>query len=217
DLFVEVDHGPFMVENNLFLSPTALFDMSEGGAYVHNLFAGRIVQHPELGRETPFHPAHSTEVAGLKNIAGGDNRFYNNLFAGGDGLATYDKAAQPVYMAGNVFLKGAKPSKQENSPVVKPEFDPGMKLLEETDGVYLHITLEKMWAQAQSRQLVTTELLGRAKIPDLPYQKQDGSSYRIDSDYFGKKRNPANPFPGPFEVAENGQILIGKVWSELDK
>jgi len=48
---------------------------SEGGAYAHNLFAGRIVMHPELSRETPFHPAHSTAVAGLRNIVGGGDRF----------------------------------------------------------------------------------------------------------------------------------------------
>jgi len=77
DLFVEVDHGPFMVDNNLFLSANALLDWSEGGAYAHNLFAGRIVHRPELRRETPYHPAHSTTVAGLQNIQGGDDRFYN--------------------------------------------------------------------------------------------------------------------------------------------
>ena len=32
DLFVEVDHGPFVVDNNLFLSSVNLLDMSEGGA-----------------------------------------------------------------------------------------------------------------------------------------------------------------------------------------
>ena len=41
DLFVEVDHGPFLVDNNLFLSGLSLRDMSEGGAYVHNLMTGR--------------------------------------------------------------------------------------------------------------------------------------------------------------------------------
>jgi alpha-L-arabinofuranosidase len=82
DLFVEVDHGPFLVDNNIFLSPTALLDMSEGGAYAHNLMTGRIVSTVELGRQTPYHPAHSTTVAGLVNIKGGDNRYYNNLFIG---------------------------------------------------------------------------------------------------------------------------------------
>ncbi len=214
DLFVEVNHGPFLVDHNLFLSPNALFDMSEGGAYVHNLFAGRIVRRPELGRETPFHKAHSTEVAGLRNIQGGDDRFYNNIFVNYDGLAPYDKAAQPGQMAGNVFLKGAHPSRHERGPLVRLEFDPGIKPVEEKDAVYLHITLDKTWAEKQSRQLVTTELLGRAKIPDLPYEQPDGSPYRIDTDCFGKKRNTANPFPGPFELPGGGRQVL-KVWPML--
>ena len=37
DLFVEVNHGPFLVDNNIFLSPQSLLINSQGGAYVHNL------------------------------------------------------------------------------------------------------------------------------------------------------------------------------------
>jgi alpha-L-arabinofuranosidase len=64
DLFVEVNHGPFLVDNNLFLSATSLLDMSQGGAYAHNLFAGRITNRPEPDRETPYHPAHSHRGGG---------------------------------------------------------------------------------------------------------------------------------------------------------
>ena len=210
-LFVEVDHGPFLIDNNLFLSGRALLDMSEGGAYVHNLFAGAIEPRPELGRETPFHKAHSTEVAGLRNIPGGDDRFYNNLFIEPAGLATYDSAAQPVQMAGNVFLKGAKSCKHEQEPTVLPEFDPGISLVEKADGLYLEISLDKAWTAKPTRQLVTTARLGRAKIPDLPYEQPDGSPYRLDSDYFGSKRDAANPYPGPFELPKGGKTVL-KVW-----
>ena len=211
ELFVEVDHGPFLVDNNLFLSATALSDMSQGGAYVHNLFAGRIVQRPELGRETPFHKAHSTAVAGLRNIEGGDDRFFNNLFVAYDGLAPYDKATRPSQMAGNVFLKGAKPCKQEQDPVVLPQFDPGIKLVEEKDGIYLHLTLDKSWPEKPPRQLITTERLGKATIPDLPYEQPDGTPLKIDTDYFGKKRSEANPTAGPFENQGEGKLKL-KVW-----
>jgi len=211
DLFVEVNHGPFLVEHNLFLSPISLSDMSEGGAFVHNLFAGRIVHRPELRRETPFHKAHTTEVAGRRKIEGGDDRFYNNIFVGYDGLAAYDKAALPVRMSGNIFLKGAKSSKHEQNPLVRSQFDPGIKLVEKKDSVILHITLDKTWSEKQSRQLVTTELLGRAKIPNLPYVLPNDSPYRIDTDWYGKKRNSANPFPGPFERPEGGRQSLA-VW-----
>jgi alpha-N-arabinofuranosidase len=211
DLFVEVNHGPFLVDNNIFLSPTAVLDMSEGGAYVHNLMAGRILLRPELGRLTPFHKAHSTEVAGLRNVPGGDDRYYNNLFVERGDLGQYDGARSPVWMDGNVFSKGAKPSKHEKEPLVKPEFDPALKLAEKADGFYLEVKFDKAWAGERTRKLVTTELLGRAALPNLPYERPDGTPIRVDTDYFGKSRNETNPAPGPFENAGTGPLVL-KVW-----
>ena len=85
DLFVEVDHGPFLVDNNLFLSDISLRDWSEGGAYAHNLLTGRIHSRPELRRSTPFHHAHSTALAKLfqlstsrKVIISQNDRFVNS-------------------------------------------------------------------------------------------------------------------------------------------
>ncbi len=211
DLFLEVNHGPFLVDNNFFLSPIALFDMSEGGAFAHNLFAGRVVVHPELGRETPFHQPHSTRLAGLCNIRGGDHRFYNNLFTAPAGLSAYDQAAQPMHLAGNVFLKGASASRHEPSPLVLPEFDPQLQLVPEQDAAQLRITLDPQWAGRPPRPLVTTGLLGTAKIPALPFEQPDGSPYRLDTDYLGRPRPAANPFPGPVEPAADGRQPL-KLW-----
>ena len=80
DVFVEVDHGPFLMDNNLFLSASTLVDRSQGGAYVHNLFAGAIKLLPYDSRQTPFLKPHSTEVAGYHDNPNGDDRYYNNLF-----------------------------------------------------------------------------------------------------------------------------------------
>jgi alpha-N-arabinofuranosidase len=208
DLFMEVNHGPCLIDNNLFLSRTSLLDWSEGGAYAHNLFAGRLILRPELRRETPFHKAHSTELAGLVNIKGGDDRFFNNLFVGGTGLAPYDKAVQPVTMEGNVFLKDAKPAQAEKDPLVQAEADPGIQLVEKPDGFHLEITVDKAWTAGKTRTLVTTERLGKAAIPGLPYEMPDGSPIRIDKDYFGKPRKASNPAPGPFEDAGTGKVLL---------
>jgi len=107
DLFSEVNHGPYLVDNNLLLSEIAMRDWSEGGAFVHNLIAGKILIRPVLARFTPYHLPHSTEVAGLRNIFGGDNRFYNNIFVNG-GLDAYNKAVRPMQIKGNVYYHGAK-------------------------------------------------------------------------------------------------------------
>ncbi|MCC6488982.1 MAG: right-handed parallel beta-helix repeat-containing protein [Candidatus Hydrogenedentes bacterium] len=211
DLFVEVNHGPFLVDNNLFLSERSLLDMSEGGAYVHNLMTGKVAPRPELSRETPFHKAHSTEVAGLRSIEGGDDRFFNNIFVNTSGLAEYDGAALPVQMAGNVFLNGAMPSKHEQDALVLQDFDPAIRLAADADGVTLHIAMDSAWGAGKKSKLVTSELLGRAKIPDLLYVNPDDTPLRIDTDYFGESRSESSPFPGPFELPNGGEQTL-KVW-----
>jgi len=215
DLFVEVNHGPFMVENNLFLSSTSLLDVSEGGAYVHNIFAGHIRMFPELRRDTPYQKEHSTELAGLCNTRGGDDRFFNNIFLNAEGLTVYDKTAHPMKMAGNVFLRGSRPSIHEHDACVLPQFDPGIRVIEEKGVFSLQIALSEAWSKEQTRQLVTTGLLGRAIVPDLPYKQPDGSDYRVDKDYLGRRRDPANPFPGPFEFSGKGNKMI-QVWPLRD-
>ena len=211
DLFVEVNHGPFLVDNNLFLSPRALLVNSQGGAYVHNLMVGTVrIIHTER-RETPYHPPHSTIVAGLHGNPSGDDRYYNNLMAQQTSLTSYDAAVMPVFMSGNVFVGGAKPSKHELSPVVAADFDPGVKLVEDADGFQLEIKFDKTWATTQPRKLVTTELLGKAKIPNLPYENANSSSLKVNTDYFGKRRSETNPTPGPFENPGEGALKL-KVW-----
>ena len=93
DLFVEVCHGPYMVDHNLFLSKMNFRNVSQGGAFVHNLFAGHIVINPDRGRMTPYHFPHETAVAGYTNIIGGDDRYYNNIFLRDD-----DANNEPVPM-----------------------------------------------------------------------------------------------------------------------
>jgi len=230
DLFVEVDHGPFLVDNNLLLSGVSLLDMSEGGAYVHNLLTGRIISRPELGRWTPYHPPHSTAVAGLSNIKGGDNRFYNNVLVGavessavkgkpggkkppradGFGLWVYDAREFPLQTGGNVYYNGARPYSKETKNVVQAGVDPKVRVVEEGRSVYLHLTLGQAVEKANTT-LVTTELLGKARIPGLPFENPDGSPLKIDADFFGKRRNETSPTAGPFENPGAGPLTL-KVW-----
>ena len=208
DIFVEVNHGPFVVDNNILLSRNGLLVNSQGAAYVHNLIAGQVRVIVGEGRQTPYLKAHSTEVAGLAPNPSGDERFYNNIFING-GLAGYDRAKLPVFMASNIFLNGAKPSKHEQSPFVQSDFNPGLKLIEKDEGVHLQLTTQAYITL--KTKLVTTEFLGGAAMPNLPYENPDGSSLTIDTDYFGNKRNASNPSVGPFENLEVGDIKL-RLW-----
>jgi alpha-N-arabinofuranosidase len=228
DLFVEVNHGPFMVDNNLFLSAVNLLDVSEGGAYPYNLFTGKIITCPEPGRETPYHPAHSTTVAGLATTKGGDDRFYNNIlvgrggadgslgrpaakkdpqWSGGFGLWVYDYREFPLQTGGNVFYNGAQPYGQGTNDVVRSASDPKVKLVQQDGQFILQLTLDSELSQADTAP-VTTALLGKAKIPGLAYENADGSPLKLDTDYFGKKRSQAKPTPGPFENPGKGDLSL---------
>jgi alpha-L-arabinofuranosidase len=126
-------------------------------------------------------------------------------------LGTYDEARLPVWMDGNVFLKGARASRHEANPLVRPEFDPAIKLVETSVGFDLELTLDTAWSAERTRALVTTERLGKASIPNLPWEQLDGAAIRVNTDYSGKPRNEANPLPGPFENPGAGRLVL-KVW-----
>ena len=63
-------------------------------------------------------------------------------------------------------------------------------------------------SDAERRKIITTELLGNAIFPDLPFERPNGTPVRIDTDYSGRKRNPASPFLGPFECPIGGRQSI---------
>ena len=82
DLFVEVSHGPTIIDNNILLSDVSLRFAAQGIALVHNLICGAFtcVGAGTDWRYTPYHIPHRTEVMGFMTILHGDNRFYNNIF-----------------------------------------------------------------------------------------------------------------------------------------
>ncbi|KRL20995.1 right-handed parallel beta-helix repeat-containing protein [Lentilactobacillus kisonensis] len=91
DLLLEVNHGPFLVDDNVLLSEEAINEFSQGGAYVNNLIGGKVVIQSVLNRTTPYHQPHSTKLKGYACIYGGDDRYFNNLFVGQVGMANVNQ------------------------------------------------------------------------------------------------------------------------------
>ncbi|MGI6018633.1 MAG: right-handed parallel beta-helix repeat-containing protein [Marvinbryantia sp.] len=89
DIFIEVSHGPTLVDHNIMLSDCAMKLATQGVAVVQNLIAGSFTAvgrgvdngaEKPSPRYTPYHVPHRTEVAGFMTILHGDCRFYNNIF-----------------------------------------------------------------------------------------------------------------------------------------
>ncbi len=103
DFFIEVTHGPYLVDNNIFASNYSFDNVAQGGAYVNNLCCGSMRRIKTLDRSTPYHFPHSTQIAGTTVVYSGDDRLYNNIFVGGftipeeecySGTAGYDDCCE---------------------------------------------------------------------------------------------------------------------------
>lgn len=237
DIFLEVDHGPILVSNNILLSKSNLLTYSSGAAFVHNLFGGKIDVIHYDSRLTPYMKPHSTYVVALHDNPSGDVQFINNLFVNGGDASQYSNALLPVAFKGNVYTKGAvraiknneqdlfgemnknaeKQKKEykehtatEINALVVNDFDASVSLTQQDQKIYLEIAFDKKWL-AQKRKLVTTKTLTKAIVPELPFEDVNGSPLRIDRDYLGEKRNVSSPSPGPFEIKDSGKHKI-KVW-----
>lgn len=91
DVFVEVSHGPTLLDHNICLSKLSFKLASQGVAVVHNLCLGPmssigsgsdmpLKDGTMAPRYTPYHIQHRTEVAGMMTFLHGDDRIYNNIF-----------------------------------------------------------------------------------------------------------------------------------------
>ncbi|MDR1130369.1 MAG: right-handed parallel beta-helix repeat-containing protein [Prevotellaceae bacterium] len=214
DVFLEVNHGPHLVDNNILGSGVSMQNASQGGAYVHNIFAGkaRIFQD---SRYTPYHLPHHTDVAGMSIIMSGDDRIYNNLFmpvnpdANGSENLSYNSSAYPYFIDGNVYWhRAVQPGNSEEHFISNPDFDPGFKIEDAGKEVYVSFSVQGL--DGLQTQTVTTERLGKTKMTKEAWEQPDGAPIIIDRDYSGIKRT-ANPTPGPFEQLKDGENRI-KVW-----
>ncbi|HRP58103.1 right-handed parallel beta-helix repeat-containing protein [Agriterribacter sp.] len=232
DIFLEVNHGPMLVSNNILLSKINLLMNSGGAAFVHNIFGGGMTVINYDSRLTPYHKPHSTFVVALHDNPGGDVQFVNNLFVNAGNASRYSKALLPVTFEGNVYTKGTiravsdsnqmrfgemdedaknkmkeykEQAATEKNTLIKNDFDGSATLLQQDGAFYIVIAMDKKWVTEQPRKLITTQSLRRAIVPGLPFENPDGSPLRIDTDYFGRKRNADNPSPGPFEITNSGK------------
>lgn len=239
DLFVEVSHGPYLVDHNILGSDYAIDNVAQGGAYINNLIYGKMVQRKVLERSTPYHIPHSTEIAGSAVVYGGDDRFKNNIFIGRDtdgvvGTAHFNDytnsleeyieevakkepgdlnifltVEQPVYIDNNMYLNGAVPYEKENNKILLEDFSPELEIIEEENEVYLVCELPDEFEEFLG-EVHTTNTLERVRIVDAHFENPDGSELFLDEDYFGESKKERSVL-GPINKLKKGKNKV-KVW-----
>ena len=138
DIFIEVGHGPTLIDNNILLSRYGLRLATEGVAVVHNLILGSTtvvgagtdweVDGRSQRRYTPYHIRHRTEVAGMMTILHGDNRFYNNIFVQYYPVDNNESKESPYYQVVGNHVWDEYPTYDEwiarfDMDVEKPDMD----------------------------------------------------------------------------------------------
>lgn len=212
DFSLEVNHGPILVDNNIFLSEElAQVKLSQGVAFINNIIGWKIWPTGKSDeRETPFLTPHGTEIAGRHDCPYGDVTFLNNIFTRID-LSVYDDCELPVEMKGNIFLQEAIPSTLEKSPLVFSNYAPNIEVIEEGSDWYLQMNVSKEWRA--NRKIVSTKDLRDAFIPKQSFNKENGDAIILDKDYLGNKRKQRNAYPGAIEFKDSG-VVKTKVFSK---
>jgi len=237
DLFIEVSHGPYLVDNNIFASKYSLENHSQGGAYINNIVCGRMKHRKILDRATQYHLPHSTEVKGFALIYGGDDRFFNNIFIGEEGgecgtaiyngytasLEEYiekvneingdherfDAVGQPVYINNNAYFNGAEPFEREKENLVETNFIPNLEIIDKGDEVYLSCEMPESFENIKTR-IQSTDTLTRVRIADAEFENPDGSKLILDTDLLDGKRDEKSPL-GPIVSLKKGKNHI-RIW-----
>ena len=239
DLFVEVSHGPYLVDNNIFASAYAFDNASQGGAYAHNLVCGFFNHYPVLNRSTPYHFPHSTLPAGTVPVYGGDDRWMQNVFVGGKeegkfyGTSEYN--GSPTSMEEYIERVRALGygDLEQFERVKQPVFIRGnvycngalpfeaetnccvcearaeVQIVRGPDGVYLETELPEEMF-LEKGELVTSEKLGMTRITEERFEGPDGSDLRLDTDCLGNVVGDA-VLAGPLQRLHAGANRV-KIW-----
>ena len=201
DVFIEVGHGPTLIDNNLLMSPVSITIPSEGIACVHNLILGgfslinsgvdSVVNGQREPRYTPYHIRHRTEVAGFMTILHGDDRIYNNLFIQAYPITEKDrKPTDAEHQAVGTAPFDIFPTYEEWFAPFMPGIKPDMGALARVHFGHLPVWVEgnayfngatvckhEKHKLSDKRSKVTIELI-----------EQDGQ-YRLKTNVFGKLKD----------------------------
>jgi alpha-N-arabinofuranosidase len=216
DLFLEVNHGPALVANNVFLSRASVHSTSRGSAFVNNYFAGK-VNVARTSRATPFTEPHSTKIIGKRKCDPLDDRYLNNIFAKpGPVLERSFRVEEsempsfPFVMEHNFYINNAQPSVHEKNPIFIKDTAKPFVLEKNKDSYILKWNIKNPWLTKIRCEVVRSKRLGLTHVGKLPFEMPDGSPIVVDQDMFGMKRNAKNTMPGPIEKPGKGSIDLKK-------
>ncbi len=202
-IFLEMDHGPSLVDNNVLIGP-AVRSNSEATVFAHNLFVDCGYDYsPDTGRRSEYYQPHTTLVVGRKTGTAQDDKWFNNLFIR-QGLDRVKNA--PGYVSEhNVFLEGAKKSTfGDGSSLVDP-FVTGWSVQDHSRGATITFSVDGATVEVAGPR-VNADLVGLFPTVGQTLEDRSGRPIEVDTDINGRDRT--RPIPGPLADLKEGLNTI---------
>ena len=233
DFMIEVTHGPYIVDNNVFTANFMWVNAADGGAYINNLCGGYMSQYKVLDRPTPYHLPHSTELLGMLGTYGGDDRYMNNIYVGGNhpkeiyGTARFNGSPTSMeeYIAnsqegawGDVekYVKCKTPVYVADNVYMAGaegfdreanplycEANPEISIETVGKEVYLNVTLPEE-VVAKRTKVINSHDLPMARVPKQCFEDADGKNIVFDTDLCGNKCEDTR-MAGPIDTLKAGK------------
>ncbi len=205
-LFLEMDHGPTLVDNNVFIG-NAVRSNSEATVFAHNLLVDCAYEyHADVKRRSQYFRPHTTITSGRKTGTAQDEKWFNNIFVR-RGLERVKMA--PGYAADyNVFLEEARKSSFGDQHSLVDPYVTQIAVEDRPLGATITFSVNGAPLRMNGPQVNAT-LVGRFPTVGQTIEDRDGNPIAIKNDINAKPF--ARPIPGPLANLKQGQNVI--TWS----
>jgi hypothetical protein len=202
-LFLEMNHGPTLVDNNVFIGE-AVRSNSEATVFAHNLFVDCTYEyHPDVRRQSQYFEPHTTRVAGRKTGTAQDDKWFNNIFVR-QGLDRV-KTAEGYESDYNVFVEGAEKSSFGDEHSVVDPYVTGLATEDLPRGAAITFSVNEAALRVNGPQ-VDAGLVGVFPTVGQTIEDRHGNPLSVDADRNGRKFTP--PVPGPLADLRPGKNVI---------
>jgi len=202
-IFVEMNHGPILVDNNILVGPDVLSN-SEANVFAHNLFVDCGYHYrPDKKRQSRYYKPHTREMAGKKTDTPREDKWFNNIFIR-RGLDRV-KNTEGYRSDFNVFLEGAKKSRFGDENSVVDAHVSEFAVEDRPSGATIMFSMRDRHG-ALAGPWVDGKLVGAFATVGQTIEDRHGNPTAVDRDILGAKR--PKPVPGPLAELKSGRNRI---------
>ena len=199
-LFLEMNHGPILVDNNILVGKRLLRSNSESSVFAHNLLVnGSYRYNTDKNRQSQYYTPHTTIELEHKPVILKDDKWFNNIFIrnglnevpGGSGFESDF----------NVFYEGAEKSTFGDEHSIVDTFSPNFKIEDNPLGTTITFSVNNAPFQVRGKP-VSGDLVGVFETTGQTIEDRDGNPITVDSDFYEKEFS--KPIPGPLSQLKKG-------------